>query len=330
MIRLVAWMRRLSFVALCACQAPQPEPASADVSAKTSGQTRYTREEGNAPHSASAAPGSTENARVPPGEHTLRFDSTPFGRVDVVVRIPEHDANTELPVLVAFHGRGETLKGPKLGARGWLDDYRLERSIEALKAPPLDKGDFLGSVSSRRLGEINDSLATQPYRDLIVVMPYLPDVLKGEHAFANEPVLGRLLVDEILPRVASELPVRFAAQRMGIDGVSLGGRAALLIGLNHPQFAVVGATQPAVDTSELDRLVAMAREARRQRPGLVLRLLTSEEDYYKDVVKEFAGKLGAAGLKHGFSTVEGNHSYDFNRGPGGIEMMLFHSVELFR
>jgi len=30
-------------------------------------------------------------------------------------------------------------------------------------------------------------------------------------------------------------------------------------------------------------------------------------------------------VAHGFALVVGTHSYQFNRGPGALEMLLFHS-----
>ncbi len=53
-----------------------------------------------------------------------------------VVVLPERRADERFPVLVTMHGRGEALKGPDRGARGWVDDYALRRAIDRLAQPP--------------------------------------------------------------------------------------------------------------------------------------------------------------------------------------------------
>src|SRR5690606_33382145 len=122
-----------------------------------------------------------------------------------------------------------------------LDDYHLERAAARLAAPPLEPADFLGAVHTARLRAINEQLDRRPFRDLAVVMPYLPDVLSGARAFANGPLLTEFVLDAVLPRLASELPLHTDPAHLGIDGVSLGGRAALLIGLERPAaFATLG------------------------------------------------------------------------------------------
>jgi enterochelin esterase-like enzyme len=162
-------------------------------------------------------------------------------------------------------------------------------------------------------------------------MPYLPDVLARQAVFQNGPALAAFLAAELLPRLRSELPVAKESGRTGIDGVSLGGRAALILGFTLPrEFGSVGATQPAIDDSELPRWVELAREARRANPSQGLRLLTSHEDYYRRVVTDFAAALDGASLRHRFDLVSGDHSYAFNRGPGAIEMLSHHARELWR
>src|SRR3954462_15500401 len=82
--------------------------------------------------SASAAPG----GRLPAEERTWSFPQTSVGRMSVVVVVPERAEGERLPVLIALHGRGETLKGPERGARGWVDDYRLGRATQPRPPPP--------------------------------------------------------------------------------------------------------------------------------------------------------------------------------------------------
>jgi enterochelin esterase-like enzyme len=225
-------------------------------------------------------------------------------------------------VLIAFHGRGESLKGPTRGAQGWFDDYRLLAARDRLTLPPLNRDDFQRFVTAERLVEINHQLATDPYQDMVLVTPYLPDVLKKEQAFESQPKLAAFIADALVPQLRAQLPVR---EQFAVDGVSLGGRAALLVGFALPTlFRSIGTLQAAIDDSELDAFAELGREAFRQKPHLKLRLLTSDEDYYQAVNREFSAVLVRAGVAHELSVVSGTHSYEFNRGPGAVEMLLHH------
>jgi enterochelin esterase-like enzyme len=228
--------------------------------------------------------------------------------------------------LVALHGRGESLKGRRRGARGWLDDYQLGRAVSRLDEPPLLESDFEHFVTSDRLVRLNEGLAEHPYAGLIIVCPFLPDVLKGESAFHQTAPLARFVVDVLLPRVYAETPALGTAASTGIDGVSLGGRAALLVGLTRPlAFGSVGGLQAALDEKELGRFSDLAARALEQNPRLVLRLLTSDEDHFLGVNEQLSAILSRKGIRHELTRVIGTHSYRFNRGPGSLEMLIFHN-----
>src|SRR3954465_705617 len=112
--------------------------------------------------SASTAPG----ARLPAEERTWSFPQTSVGRMSVVVVVPERAAGERFPVLIALHGRGETMKGPERGARGWGSDYALGRAAGGRPPPPLGDSDFEGFVEAPRLALLNRALGAVPYRGL--------------------------------------------------------------------------------------------------------------------------------------------------------------------
>lgn len=249
--------------------------------------------------------------------------------MQVVVSIPAHPGGQRFPVLVALHGRGEAFKGPARGARGWIDDYGLDRAISRLSHPPLTADDLQGLYGAKRLGALNARLAEQPYRGLIVVCPYTPDILSGDRLFELAEPLARFVVDRLLPRVYRETPAIGSAKTTGIDGVSLGGRAALLVGLSRPRaFGVVATLQPAFDIADADDLAARASIAQKQNPNLILRLLTSEGDYFLRATESISRAFRAHAIAHEFALVPGPHDYVFNRGPGAYEMLLFHDRAL--
>ncbi|MCU0694062.1 MAG: hypothetical protein MUF54_21940, partial [Polyangiaceae bacterium] len=190
-------------------------------------------------------------------ELTWSFDGTPVGEMRVVVAIPGHaSAANKLPVVIAMHGQGESLKGPEKGARGWIDDYWLPRAVRRLHAPPLRAKDFRGFVDPVRLARLNRDLSTRPYRGVIVVCPYTPfSIFKGERAFKDAGLLADFFVHTLLPKVYAETPAVGTPATTGVDGVSLGGRAAVLVGFERPEaFGVVAALQPAFDVQDASEL----------------------------------------------------------------------------
>jgi pimeloyl-ACP methyl ester carboxylesterase len=234
---------------------------------------------------------------------------------------PEGLQNARVPVLVALHGRGEALKGPERGALGWPNDYNLTKALTRVCAPPLIANDFEGLVEDAHLQEMNAWLAQHPWKGLVVVCPWVPDLnLRSDTELLD---YGRFVVETILPRVVREMP---ATNATGIDGVSLGGAVALRAGLAFPQaFKAVAALQPAIDDSRVSDLVDLARVARQKRPDLALRITTSHEDYYRDVTHSLSNAWNSAGVQHDFSELPGPHDYIFNRGPGAYEMLLWHA-----
>ena len=313
--------RSLLLVGLCAlgCEPRRAEPPS-------SGQRSGTKRE---PASAVASAPSA-NARPQSRVLDWRYPNTALGSMRVVIAVPAAARPDErFPVLIALHGRGEASKGVERGARGWIDDYGLLRAVDRLRAPPLRSTDLESLYDAERLAELNARLAQRPYRGLIVVCPYTPDILRGDRAFALAAPLTRFIVDELLPRVLRETPALRTARSTGIDGVSLGGRAALLVGLSRPEaFGAVAALQPAFDSAEASALAERARAALARHPELRLRLLTSDGDYFLAPTRAIARALDRQRVPHELVEVTGPHDYAFNRGPGVYEMLVFHDRAL--
>jgi len=244
-----------------------------------------------------------------------------------VVIVPAHaTAENRLPVVVALHGRGEALKGPAVGVYGWPRDYALVRAMTRVSAPPLRRDDYEGFVEPEVLARTNAQLRASPFRGLVVVCPYVPDIeLRKPSAPGALKAYGSFVVSMLLPRVRAELPVLDAPEACGIDGVSLGGAVALRVGLAHPEvFGAVGSLQAAISDEQIDEFTRLAQAARQRRPTLALRLLTSRQDYFHSVISRTSAAWKKAGIVHEFADGPGPHDYPFNRGPGAIEMLLWH------
>jgi pimeloyl-ACP methyl ester carboxylesterase len=233
------------------------------------------------------------------------------------------------PVVVALHGRGEALKPPAEGMMGWPRDYAMVHAIDRLRAPPLRESDYLGFVDTARMAQANASLGARPFGGVIVACPWLPDLRPA--ATGDIAGYGRFVLDELLPRVRRETPALGTAEATGIDGVSLGGMIALRIGLTCPDaFGAVGGIQPAIAEGQNGEWTALAQVARARRAGMKLRLLTSHEDYFRDAIIAVSQAWSAGGIDHDFADIPGPHDYVFNRGPGSIELLLWHDRALAR
>lgn len=270
--------------------------------------------------------GAPTDAPLPP-EHALldwRFsgEQARGGSERATALVPRGEG--PFPVLIALHGRGEAVRGAEAGAYGWLRDYRVGNAVQALRRGSLAEADFLGFVSPERLATLNASLRQAPYRGLILLCPHAPDFPPAGREQATE-AYGRWLVERLLPRARQSAPCGAA----GIDGVSMGGRIALSVGLRSPGvFQAVGSLQAAIKADEAPALGKLARGYLDQRPGGKIRLLSSEGDYFRPAIEAAHQALDQARAPHEHLVVRGPHDYQFNQGPGSIEMLLWHDRAL--
>ena len=232
------------------------------------------------------------------------------------------DAPASTPLLIALHGRGEAGRGLDIGAGAWPSEYALDRLHRRLLAPPLTGGDLQGMFSAARLERLNASLAEAPYKGLSVACPATP--VLTDRSVGGAQAYGRFLVETLLPRMRKETGSTANRAATGIDGVSMGGRVALFVGLTHPEiFGVVGALQPAINVDEAPLISELARAAN-ARASVLIRLVSSEADPFLPAVRAASERLARDGVIHELLVVPGNHGYEFNRGPGGAEMLLWH------
>ncbi|MEO1269648.1 MAG: alpha/beta hydrolase-fold protein [Myxococcota bacterium] len=223
------------------------------------------------------------------------------------------------PMLIALHGRGET-RSPSVGARAWRDDYALGRAHTRLGRPPLTKADFEGLVHPDHLRQLNAQLKALPYRGLRVVCPYMPDLTRSDQADVEH--FAQFILHQLIPRAGRLSGGRPKPEQTGIAGISLGGRVALLVGLSHPEaFGAVSGLQPALSPSEAPHFADLAFQARQQRPGLLLRLVTSADDPFKPSVEALSTAWAERGLDHHTILTPGPHDYIWNRGPGSVGML---------
>lgn len=260
----------------------------------------------------------------------LRVES-PWGSERVLVMYPrlagsrEHPRDRRWSLLVALHGQGEARRGPERGFLGWSIDYQLPTAFGALRAGRLGSSDFRGYVRPERLALINAQLARDPFEGLMVVCPFTPDLMPEPSGSERIIEWSNWIAGPMLDAVRAELPNAARSRHStGIDGVSLGGMLALEVGLRHPEsFATVGAIQPAVRGREAS-IAAIVDPNAEQR----IRLLTSDDDPFREPTQALSERLRERHIAHDLTVVPGPHDYSFNRGVGGIEMLLFHERAL--
>jgi iron(III)-salmochelin esterase len=274
-------------------------------------------------HGAEGHPSSSadEGPALPTDWHDLSFDPAPdYPRGErAYVHVPPGDS---LPLLVAFHGRTESLRSLEVGAGAWMRDYNMQRQYGRLGSPPLVEGDFRGMATPTRVEALNASLKNEPYRGLVTACPYCPDIV--DRSVAGAAAFGRFVVEELVPRARSLGSCKPDRLATGIDGISMGARLALLVGLSNPEvFGAVGAMQPALRVEEAQTIADLAGAAMAKAP-VKLRILSSDDDEFRTAAEATADRLTAAGVPHEFLVLRGKHGYEFNRGPGCIEMLAWH------
>lgn len=260
----------------------------------------------------------------------LRLEA-PWGSERVLVVYPRLDGRREHPrehrwsVLVALHGQGEARRGPERGYVAWSVDYRLPDAFAALARGRLLPRDYGGMIRLDHLAAVNAGLARDRFDGLMVVCPYTPDLMPEPPGSERIRAWGDWVAGSMLEQVRAQLPGAARGRAStGIDGVSLGGMLALEVGLRHPEaFATVGALQPAIRGRE-EAIAALASAGSEQR----IRLLSSDEDPFLEPTRQLSERLRERYVAHDLRVLPGPHDYAFNRGPGGLEMLVFHERAL--
>jgi dienelactone hydrolase len=255
------------------------------------------------------------------GWHDVEFPAT-NGRDEGRALIYAPDGCKEWPVLVALHGRGEAGRGLRAGAYGWRDDYDLGKALERLKTGSLTSDDAGHLLTAERIAALNASLAAAPFTGLVVACPYTP-VPTGRGAGDAAP-FARFITESLLPKVAELRGAPVRRENAAIDGVSMGGRYALQIGLGvSSAFSSVGGLQPAIQVAEADTFAEMAVASLEKAPTKI-RLVSSEEDPFLEATRALADALGRRSIAHTLVVTKGPHDYVWNQGPGSIEMAIHH------
>jgi len=275
----------------------------------------------------SAAEGSLSASATPRPASGWRWRSASFASsIDQpngqAAEILAPEGKCALPTIVALHGRGESGHGLADGAHGWESYYDLATIHGRLLAAPITADDVGGFLDDDRIAAINASLAKKPYAGLCVACPYTPNL--GLPGADEVQPFAHFVVNDLLSKTTELTGAPRTRDKTGIDGVSMGGRLALLVGLSHPEvFASVGALQPQMEKEEATMFAELAKKATSTNK-IALRLVSSTDDPFLDAVQALDGELTRLAVAHRTIITKGPHDYVWNKGPGGCEMLMFH------
>jgi hypothetical protein len=74
----------------------------------------------------------------------------------------------------------------------------------------------------------------------------------------------------------------------------------------------------------VEPIAELVKTARAENPKLRFRLMSSVKDRFLEVTTQISDALDQRKERHQLDIVRGNHSYEFNRGPGVYEMLLYY------
>ncbi|MBI2389934.1 MAG: hypothetical protein HYV09_10110 [Deltaproteobacteria bacterium] len=248
-----------------------------------------------------------------------------------VVLVPTHLAKGErVPLLIALHGLAETVD-EELGAYAWVKKYGIGDGYAHARAPDTITVAGLGKMATEpRVTELRAELSARPFRGMVIACPYTPNIWKaGPTPDSVLDAYAPWLFDVLLPRLRAETPVFAESDRVGLDGVSLGGYASLGVGVRRlDAIGALGCVQAAVSTPDADRWSARIAKAFATHGPRPLHLLTSTLDVFRAPVEALSRALKQRGVAHTLRIAVGPHDQPFLRGPGSLEMLLWHDRAL--
>jgi enterochelin esterase-like enzyme len=83
---------------------------------------------------------------------------------------------------------------------------------------------------------MDNLIAEKRAEPMVIVMPLLHAISFDAPPIENNDVLGRYLLEDVLPLAESKYRVMKDRAHRALIGLSLGGAAALVTGLNHPEL----------------------------------------------------------------------------------------------
>jgi len=252
-----------------------------------------------------------------------------FGQKCLLLRPARVPATEALPLVVLFHGLGET-GSEALGIRAWYDRYGLPQAYARLSSPPVERTlPRERYLTDARLLELNRELSAEPFPDVAMLCPFTPNVFK-QHPSA--PFLDRYadyIERALLPAARAATPTLATPAHGGVAGVSLGGYVALEVFLRKPgAFSALSCVQAALSSAATERYAQRLAELPTLEGPRAIQLVTSSIDPFRDATQRLAKRLSERGVCATLASPAGPHDQRFLREVGTLEMLLFQARAL--
>ncbi|MEM9692689.1 MAG: alpha/beta hydrolase-fold protein [Myxococcota bacterium] len=232
-----------------------------------------------------------------------------------------------VPVLVAFHGLGET-HDQQVGIRAWVERYGLERAYARLSQPPLAVDKTSRYWRAGRLEELNAKLAARPFAGVAICCPFTPNVHRLARRQPRDKLLtrySRWVLGEVLPAARKRVGVPPLAERTHITGCSLGGYVAMEVFLrNYEAFGAFSSVQGALGRHRVDGYAERLAEKKQALGPRPILLETSSQDAFVDLNRRLSQQLKKRSVEHDWLMPPGPHNQPFLRESGTLEMLLWH------
>jgi enterochelin esterase-like enzyme len=165
---------------------------------------------------------------------------------------------------------------------------------------------------------------------MVMACPYTPNIWKvGGSPDAAIDAYTTWLFEVLLPRLRIETPVLTDAKYLGVDGVSLGGYASLGVGVRKAdEIGSIGCVQAAISTGDAEKWTERLTRAFERSGPRPIHLLTSTQDVFRAPMEALDRALTKRGVAHTLRVAVGPHDQPFLRGPGSVEMLLWHARAL--
>jgi enterochelin esterase-like enzyme len=180
--------------------------------------------------------------------------------------------------------------------------------------------DATWSVYGRANVVVDNLLAQGKVKPMIVVMtdghplPRAPAPPPGTPRPDNTAAFSQELLTDVMPLVEKTYRVRTDGPGRAIAGLSMGGRQALAVGLNHPdRFAWVGAMSASIPTE--DTITAALNDPKgtnRKLRWLWIGCGAADGGYQRN--QDFVALLKTKGIQHVWRSSEGGHDWPVWRG----------------
>ncbi len=170
-----------------------------------------------------------------------------------------------------------------------------------------------------RVNLIADNLLAQgKIKPMIIAMPYghpLPIELRSrfdDYASRNLQQMEQDLLQDLLPFLSRQYPLKQDCQQHAIVGLSMGGGQSLTIGLQHlDQFAWVGGFSSSAPQGDRDREFAglVANVAQTNQQLKLLWIGCGEDDFLLERNQQYVQWLKEKGIQHNYRQTEGGHDW---------------------